>query len=291
MRIHTSLRTRHILSNFLHEDIGSGDITTNSLDARNLNARAQIIAKSDNETVVAGLEEAIIIFDICGCTARSLIDDGSLVKKCQVILEIEGKAKDILKGERTALNLLMRMSGIATETRLLIKIVRDAGSAAEISSTRKTCPGLRIFDKKAVIIGGGTMHRQRLDDMALIKSNHVYISRSVACCIQELKEKCGSSIRIECEVTNTHDLITAIREGADVVMLDNFDPVAAKDAIDTITRMGLRERTKIEISGGVRFSNIKSYAEANPDRISVGYLTHSVKAADYSLKIVNRNEF
>ena len=129
MRVYTSLRTRHILSNFLHEDIGSGDITTNSLDARNLNARAQIIAKSDNETVVAGLEEAIIIFDICGCTARSLIDDGSLVKKCQLILEIEGKAKDILKGERTALNLLMRMSGIATETRLLIKTVRDAGSA------------------------------------------------------------------------------------------------------------------------------------------------------------------
>ena len=120
-----------------------------------------------------------------------LIDDGSLVKKCQVILEIEGKAKDILKGERTALNLLMRMSGIATETRLLIKIVRDAGSAEKLVAPGKPAPGCG-FDKKAVIIGGGTMHRQRLDDMALIKSNHVYISGSVACCIQELKEKCGS---------------------------------------------------------------------------------------------------
>jgi nicotinate-nucleotide pyrophosphorylase (carboxylating) len=290
LRVHSFLRTRHILSNFLREDIGSGDITTNSLDARNLNVRAQITAKSD-EAVVAGVEEAVIIFDICGCNARSLIDDGSLVKKHQVILDIEGKAKDILKGERTALNLLMRMSGIATETRILINAVRGVGSNAEISSTRKTCPGLRIFDKKAVRIGGGTMHRQRLDDMALIKSNHIYISGSVARCLRELKEKCGSSIKIECEVTNKQDLITAIREGADVVMLDNFDPAAAKDAINTITKMGLRERSKIEISGGVRFTNIRSYAEANPDRISVGYLTHSPKAADYSLKIVNREEF
>jgi nicotinate-nucleotide pyrophosphorylase (carboxylating) len=124
--------------------------------------------------------------------------------------------------------------------------------------------------------------------MVLIKSNHIYLAGSVERCIQELREKCGRSIKIECEVTNLQDLITAISEGADIVMLDNFDPVAAKDAINAISEMGLRKRSIIEISGGVRSSNIKEYADASPDRISVGYLTHSTKAADYSLKLVSR---
>lgn len=287
MRIHTSLRTRQVLTGFLHEDIGTGDITTNNLYTRDTLVRAEIVAKSVDETVVAGLEEAIIIFDICGCTAKNLVHEGTLVRNYQVVLAIEGRAKDILKGERTALNMLMRMSGIATETRTLVKAIRSVGSAAEITSTRKTCPGLRFFDKKAVKIGGGWPHRQRLDDMVLIKSNHIYLAGSVARCIQELREKCGRSIKIECEVTNLQDLITAISEGADIVMLDNFDPVAAKDAINAISEMGLRKRSIIEISGGIRSSNIKEYADASPDRISVGYLTHSTKAADYSLKLVS----
>lgn len=284
--LHTSLRTRQILSGFLHEDIGSGDITTNSLSGKDLNVQGKIIAKPEYESVVAGLEEAITIFDICRCDALSLVSDGSLVKRSQAVIQIDGKAKDVLKGERTALNLLMRMSGIATETRRLVRVVREAGSSAEISSTRKTCPGLRIFDNKAVRIGGGVMHRQRLDDMALIKNNHICISGSVASCLRDLKKKCGSGVKIECEVTNEQELITAINEGADIVMLDNFEPQAAKEAIDRITTMGIRAKSKIEISGGIRLSNIKSYAEADPDRISVGYITHSIKAIDYSMKIV-----
>lgn len=131
------------------------------------------------------------------------------------------------------------------------------------------------------------MHRQRLDDMVLIKNNHVCIEGSVSCCIRELKNKCGSKVKIECEVTNMHDLIVAIREGADTVMLDNFQPKDAKDAIDMITRMGIRKNSNIEISGGISLSNIKDYAIAKPDTISVGYLTHSTKAVDYSLKIVS----
>lgn len=285
--IHTSLRVRQLLSDFLHEDIGSGDITTNNLASRNLNVRAEIIAKSYDEIVAAGIKEATIIFDMCNCNVRSLVKEGSSVKRGQAIMEIEGQAKNILKGERTALNLLMRMSGIATETKKLISAVRDTGSRTKISSTRKTCPGLRIFDKRAVMIGGGIMHRQRLDDMVLIKNNHVCIEGSVSCCIRELKNKCGSKVKIECEVTNMHDLIVAIREGADTVMLDNFQPKDAKDAIDMITRMGIRKNSNIEISGGISLSNIKDYAIAKPDTISVGYLTHSAKAVDYSLKIVS----
>lgn len=284
--LHTSLTTRQILSSFLHEDIGSGDITTNSLLGKDLNVQAKIIAKPEYEGVVAGLEEVITIFDICRCDALSLVSDGSLVKRGQAVIQIDGKAKDVLKGERTALNLLMRMSGIATETRRLVSAVREAGSSAEISSTRKTCPGLRIFDNKAVRIGGGVMHRQRLDDMALIKNNHIRISGSLASCLRDLKKKCGSSMKIECEVTNEQELITAINEGADIVMLDNFEPRAAKEAIERITTMGIRAKSKIEISGGIRLSNIKSYAEADPDRISVGYITHSIKAIDYSMKVV-----
>ena len=284
--LHTSLTTRQILSSFLHEDIGSGDITTNSLLGKDLNVQAKIIAKPEYEGVVAGLEEVITIFDICRCDALSLVSDGSLVKRGQAVIQIDGKAKDVLKGERTALNLLMRMSGIATETRRLVRAVREAGSSAEISSTRKTCPGLRIFDNKAVRIGGGVMHRQRLDDMALIKNNHIRISGSLASCLRDLKKKCGSSMKIECEVTNEQELITAINEGADIVMLDNFEPRAAKEAIERITNMGIRAKSKIEISGGIRLSNIKSYAEADPDRISVGYITHSIKAIDYSMKVV-----
>lgn len=285
--IHTSLKARQLLSDFLHEDIGSGDITTNNLASRNLNVRAEIIAKSHDEIVAAGIDEATVIFDMCNCNVRSLIKDGSLVKRGQAIMEIEGQAKDILKGERTALNLLMRMSGIATETKKLISAVRETGSWTKISSTRKTCPGLRIFDKKAVMIGGGIMHRQRLDEMVLIKNNHVRIEGSVSSCIRELKKKCGSKVKIECEVTNMHDLIVAIREGVDTVMLDNFQPQDAKDAIDMITRMGIRNNSNIEISGGINSSNIKNYARAKPDTISVGYLTHSAKAVDYSLKIVS----
>lgn len=284
--VHTSLTTRQILSSFLHEDIGSGDITTNSLLGKDLNVQAKIIAKPEYEGVVAGLEEVITIFDICRCDALSLVSDGSLVKRGQAVIQIDGKAKDVLKGERTALNLLMRMSGIATETRRLVRAVREAGSSAEISSTRKTCPGLRIFDNKAVRIGGGVMHRQRLDDMALIKNNHIRISGSLASCLRDLKKKCGSSVKIECEVTNEQELITAINEGADIVMLDNFEPQAAKEAIERITTMGIRAKSKIEISGGIRLSNIKSYAQADPDRISVGYITHSIKAIDYSMKVV-----
>jgi nicotinate-nucleotide pyrophosphorylase (carboxylating) len=194
---------------------------------------------------------------------------------------VKGKAKSILKAERTALNLIMRMSGIATETRRLGK----KSKGVTILATRKTAPGLRYFDKKAVIAGGGGAHRMRLDEMVLIKDNHLAIAGSPALCIRKARDGAGAGIRIECEAKNTAEAVEAARAGADVVMLDNFTPASALRTIKTLSRLGLRNKCKIEISGGVNGKNIQRYAMSKPDFISLGYITHSAKAIDFSLEL------
>jgi len=288
IQLRTYLTKKHLLMNFLEEDIGLGDITSNALIKQDQLASAQIICKTDDMVIVSGIEEASIVFDLCHCKVINLVSDGALLTKNKVVMTIRGRAKSILKAERTALNLLMRMSGISTETKRLIDAMGSYKRYARIASTRKTSPGMRIFDKKAVRLGGGEMHRVRLDDMALIKDNHLAIAGSVSSSIRKVKRNIGSSIKVECEVTNLHDLISAIQEGADVVMLDNFSAKNAKKALDQIARMGLRNKARIELSGRIDLTNIKDYASAKPDIISVGYITHSAKAVDYSLDIIHR---
>jgi nicotinate-nucleotide pyrophosphorylase (carboxylating) len=280
------LNVRDALIKFLHEDIGTGDVTSNCLIPDDLHSRAQIICKNKKSAIVCGLEEMNLVFDLCGCNTKTLVSDGSWVQKGTVVMTIEGKTRSILKAERTALNLIMRMSGIASETRYVKDAIVDLGDSIIIASTRKTAPGLRFFDKKAVTIGGGNSHRIRLDDMVLIKDNHLEIIGSVKKSVEMAKKKAASSITIECEAKNSNEVIEAITAGADIVMLDNFTPEEAAKIIKEISRMGIREKVKLEISGGITMQNIRDYAKEQPDIISVGFLTHSPKAIDFSLEII-----
>src|SRR5918911_139421 len=280
------LNIRESLLNFLREDIGTGDLTSNSIVDSEACARAEIVCKANETAVVCGLEEASIIFEMSNCKTKTFVKDGSLIKKDCVVMEIIGKALSIMKVERTALNLIMRMSGIATETRKFTSLIHNSFSSVRIASTRKTAPGLRFFDKKAVAMGGGETHRMRLDDMVLIKDNHISLVGSVEKAIGHARKKVGKSIKLECEATNLEEAIAAVNAGADSVMLDNFSPTAVARTVDELSRRGIRHKAKIEVSGGIRLRNIRSYAEAKPDIISIGYLTHSPKAADFSLEVI-----
>jgi nicotinate-nucleotide pyrophosphorylase (carboxylating) len=279
--LNTFLKVREMLIDFLQEDIGSGDITSDNIIPRDLKAKAEIVSKS-RLAVVCGLEEASMLFDICGCDAEVLVSDGSKVPRGTAVMNVSGHARAILKAERTVLNIIMRMSGIATETRRLV----DLAKGITILATRKTAPGLRYFDKKAVVLGGGAAHRMRLDDMVLIKDNHLALSSDVGKTVRLVRENAGSSIKVECEARTKKEAFELVAAEADIVMLDNFTPKQAEQTIKQIRRMGLRKSVKIEISGGINDKNIRRYRRAKPDFISAGYITHSSKAVDFSLEII-----
>ena len=278
---------RQSLIHFLQEDIGTGDITSENLENSNKSVTATIIFKSDFIGIICGIEEVQELFDICNCNSTPYMLDGTKIRPKANIMEINGAAKDVLKAERIALNLLMRMSGIATATRKFVDIVHQIDPQISIASTRKTAPGLRLFDKKAVVIGGGISHRIRLDDMVLIKDNHIAVDKSIRKLIPLIREKVGSSIKIECEVKNEQEAIEAIEAGANIIMLDNFSILEAKNTLVKLIDEGLRNLVKIEVSGGVTLDNIVNYAQLKPDIISVGYLTHSAPSLDFSLKIID----
>ena len=278
---------RKALLNFLQEDVGTGDITSENLENPDKLVTAKIIFKSNFIGVVCGIEEVELLFDICNCDTTLHKLDGMKIPPKTNIMEIYGTAKDVLKAERIALNLLMRMSGIATSTRKFVNIVNQVDPSIAIASTRKTAPGLRLFDKKAVVIGGGISHRIRLDDMVMIKDNHIAVGSSIGKIIQYTRKKIGSSIKIECEVKNEHETIEAIESGADIIMLDNFSIPEAKQTMLKIIDKGLRNLVKVEISGGINLENVLDYAKLKPDIISIGYLTHSAPSLDFSLKILN----
>ena len=210
------------IDRFLREDLGEeGDITSDALFTKHT-AHAIIISKED--CIVAGLEEAQQVFKKLGATATSLVKDGSVIKKSTTVIEIKGQARSILKGERLALNIIGRMSGIATETKKIVDRCRKINPRVTIAATRKTTPGFRIFEKKAVVLGGGEPHRYGLFDAVLIKDNHLKIIGSVEEAIQTVKSKIHDKI-IEIEVENESDALSAARMNVDVIMLDNLDPI------------------------------------------------------------------
>lgn len=276
---------RKALLNFLREDIGRGDITSNSVLKPNLLASSTILCKDSEQAVVAGLRELGIVFDLCKCSCTALVDEGSMVSRGNEVMRIKGRARDILKAERTALNLLMRMSGIATETKKFVEVVKKISKDIEIAGTRKTAPGLRSFDKKAIKIGGGRTHRNSLDEMVLIKDNHLVLTGSIGESISSAKKLVGNNIKVECEVTDLQSAIEAINFGADIIMLDNFSPQEVENATRVLKELGLRQKCLLEISGGISLANVSQFAKSNPDIISVGSLTHSVKSVDFSLEV------
>lgn len=275
---------RESLVRFLREDIGQGDLTSQYTVDEDLKSSSLIICKSEI-AVVAGIDEAKIIFDICNCDSKALVNDGDIVKRGIRVMKINGNTRSILKAERTALNLIMRMSGIATDTKKFVDIVKTVSKDIKVMGTRKTAPGLRYFDKKSIKLGGGHSHRNTLDELILIKDNHLAVTTSIQSAISNARLKAGKNMMIECEVSNTKSSVEAIKSGADIIMLDNFTPEMAQKTISYLRKSGLREKVLIEISGGVNISNIKDYALALPDMISIGSLTHSSNSIDFSMKM------
>lgn len=269
---------------FLEEDIGQGDITTLLTVPKGIVAEAEIVAKE--EGVVAGLEEVSAFLKSLGFETDASVLDGSKVGKGTVIMRIVGDARTMLSTERTILNLLTRMSGIATKTRRVIEKVRDAGYKNRIACTRKVAPGLSYFDKKAVMLGGGDTHRLHLDDLVLIKDNHLAIIGGVSEAVKRTRNAVSFSKKIEVEVSSEKDALEAVEAGADIVMLDNLSPQKIKDTISLLEKKGLRDKVLIEASGGIEEENVIEYAATGADILSLGEITDSVKALDMSLDVV-----
>ena len=263
------------LSQFLAEDVGRGDITSSLLPKKRISAK--IISRED--AILAGVTYAKEIFKLKGCSSRILKKDGSRIKPNQTVMVITGNAGSILACERTALNLLTRMSGIATQTNALVKKIPKR---TKLYATRKTAPGLRYFDKEAVEIGGGKRHRLALDEMVMIKDNHIAVENSLLSLIEKAKKRYK---KFEVEVENTADAVLAAKEGATIIMLDNFTPAQIKKTIQTLKNQKLRSSVILEASGGINSKNISKYGQTGVDIISVGSITNSVKGIDMSLEI------
>jgi len=265
---------------YLKEDLNDiGDITTDSLFTVE-KGEAEIIAKE--KCVVAGLEEAEKVFKKTKAKTRLIKKDGEWVDKNEKVAYVEGTIRSILIGERLALNFICKMSGIATETRKIVNKCKKINPGIEIAATRKTTPGFRKFEKKAVIIGGGIPHRFGLYDEILIKDNHLKKIGSVEKTIKKIRQRHPDKT-VEIEVESLRDAIKAAEANADIIMLDNFTPKKAQMTAEKIKN--INPNIKIEISGGVTPKNIVKYAYF-ADRISLGYLTHSVKNRDFSLTII-----
>jgi len=270
-----SFNPKKQLLRFLAEDIGKGDITSALLTKKKISVK--IISREKG--IIAGSKYAKEIFKLKGCEAKILIKDGSKIKPNQTIMKITGNASKILTCERTALNIITRMSGIATQTNQLVKKIPIK---TKLYATRKTAPGLRYFDKEAVEIGGGKKHRLRLDEMVMIKDNHIAVEKSLLSLIKKTKKKYK---KFEVEVENTQDAVLAAQEGATIIMLDNFSPIQIIKTIKILKNKKLRKKVLLEASGGINSKNISKYGKTGVDIISIGSITNSVKGIDVSLEI------
>jgi len=268
------------IDRYLLEDLDNlGDITSNSLFNDEI-AKAHIIAKEN--MIIAGLDEAKIVFNKLDAEMVFFTKNGNFIKKNTVVAEIIGPIKSILTGERLALNFICRMSGIATETKKLTDLCKLKNPNIKIAGTRKTTPGFRKYEKKAIEIGGGYPHRSGLYDVVMVKDNHLKQFISVEKAINKVKQKVKNNI-IEIEVENETDAIIAAKLDVDVIMLDNFTPIKAEVVTKKIKK--INPNITIEISGGINDKNIIKYASFS-DRISIGYLTHSIKSKNLSLEII-----
>lgn len=274
-----SIYVDNIIKTSLLEDINYLDCATDYLIDDEQENTARFLAKSDG--VLCGINFALRVFEILqpqGFTAEVYKNDGDVLQKGDIIAEIHGKTKAILKGERTALNLIQHMSGVATATAKSVELVK--GTNASIADTRKTLPGLRPLQKYAVTVGGGKNHRYNLSDAAMLKDNHVDAGGGIAAAVAKLKARLGHMTKIELEVRNLDELGQALEAGVDVIMLDNMSTEMMRDAV-AITN----GRALLEASGGITDDRIREIAETGVDIISMGALTHSVTAFDISLKI------
>ena len=269
-----------VVLNALLEDIGGGDITTNSIIPHESKVKAFLLAKEPG--IIAGLNVAETVFTTLDekIVFTKKVNDGSRVDAKTVIAEMEGSYRAILTGERTALNFLQRMSGIATQTAKFVEAV--SGTKTKILDTRKTAPGLRLLDKYAVKCGGGTNHRIGLYDLVMIKDNHIKVAGSITKAVDQVLKTLPKGIKIEVETSNLDEVKEALQTKADIIMLDNMSTEMMKEAVDIINGKML-----VEASGNMSIERIKETAQTGVDFISVGALTHSVKALDIGQYIKN----
>jgi len=268
---------------FLEEDLGQGDITTSLLIPDETIVEGEIVAKE--EGIIAGIKEATMFLESQDFQVEAPIRDGSRVKEKTVILKITGDARTLLSIERLLLNILTRMSGIATKTYRLIEKVRGAGFKTRVACTRKVAPGLSYFDKKAVMLGGGDTHRLHLDDLVLIKDNHLAIVGNIQKAVKQVRETVSFSKKIEIEVSKAKEALEATKSGADIVMLDNFSSKEIRETMLMLKKNRLRDKVLIEASGGINEQNILEYVATGIDVVSLGEITDSPKALDISLEI------
>ena len=267
-----------LIKKALLEDINYVDVTTDYLVDNNATTTAKFVAKDDG--VLAGIKIAMRVFELLDdkINYEIFINDGQKVKKGDIIAKMSGKTRALLKGERTALNLVQHMSGIATQTNKCVELIK--GTNASIAETRKTLPGLRPIQKYSVVAGGGRNHRYNLSDCAMLKDNHIDAYGSLTNAVKALREKIGHTTKIEVEVRDFKELDDAINIGADIIMLDNMSCEMMKEAVEITNG-----RAVLEASGNVTLDNIREVALTGVDIISLGALTHSVKCFDISMKI------
>ncbi len=267
------------LLEFFKEDVGFADITTQSVIPESLEAEAEIAAKESG--VLAGVEECKMLLEHFCVDCATSLKDGDEIRRGDVILKIRGSARKILTLERLLLNILMRMSGIATMTNSLVKKCKKYG--VTIAGTRKTTPGFRYFEKRAIVLGGGNPHRATLGDAILIKDNHIALA-GLENAIKGTKKK-NPNKKIEVEVSSLEDALKACECGADIIMLDNMLPGEIKKIMQELEKKELRKKVTIELSGGITPENILEYAKLRPDMISLGYLTTNARWLDMSLRV------
>lgn len=267
-----------IITRALKEDINYLDVSSDYLIPEEQRDEAYFVAKADG--VLCGLSAALRTFELLDSTFEAKIykQDGDTVQKGDLIAEFSGKTVLLLKGERTALNLLQHMSGIATATAKAVKLVE--GTAAQITDTRKTLPGMRALQKYAVVCGGGKNHRFNLSDGAMLKDNHIDAGGGITNAVAALRERLGHMVKIEVETRNLDEVREAVAAGADIIMLDNMSNDMMREAVEIIAG-----RAKTEASGGITLETIADAAKTGVDIISLGALTHSVQAFDISMKM------
>ncbi|UCC33191.1 MAG: carboxylating nicotinate-nucleotide diphosphorylase [Candidatus Bathyarchaeota archaeon] len=272
------------IQGFLEEDIGQGDVTTLLTIPHGIIVEAEVVA--EEEGIVAGIEEVSTFLRDLGFKVDIRASNGSKVEKGTIAMRIVGDARTLLSTERTILNLVTRMSGIATKTRRVIKKVRDAGYKTIIACTRKVAPGLLYFDKKAVMLGGGDTHRLHMDDLILIKDNHLAIIGDVSEAVKRAGKVASFSKKIEIEVSSEKEALDAVEAGANIIMLDNFSPKKIRNTISLLIEKGLRDKVFVEVSGGINEFNVVEFAATEVDILSLGEITASTKALDMSLDII-----
>ena len=269
-----------IIEYMLAEDEGFGDVTSNAVVDEDKEVSAYIVSK--DKGILAGINIIKDLFEEYCIEVESCLEDGSEISPKDVLISLRGNARTILLLERTALNLLMRMSGVASAANQYVNLVKDYD--VRVAGTRKTSPAIGKFDKYALGVGGADTHRFGLDDMVLIKDNHIAVCGTPLDALLKAKANTSFSKKIEIEVETLDDAVECVKNGADIVMLDNMSPSEVKEVIDKLNELKIRQNSLIEVSGGITDKTIADYAELGVDIISIGALTHSSRSLNFSMK-------